>query len=191
MTIFLLIISGIAMSFMLPADIREQTIHTVVTKPVERFEIVLGRFLGFTALMTAVLFGMTLLSLLYVVRSIDPDAAAECLKAREPVYGDLTFEGTTKEDRGENVGMEWEYRSYISGPMPGQPPQYAIWTFDHPCPAGSKTARQSTASSRSPSIARQRARKTPVSAADSCSPRGVFREATRMLTSIAPSATRS
>ena len=34
-------------SFGIPNDIKNLTIHTVVTKPVERFEIVLGRFLGY------------------------------------------------------------------------------------------------------------------------------------------------
>ncbi len=32
-------------AFSIPTDVRSQTIHTIVTKPVERYEIVLGRFL--------------------------------------------------------------------------------------------------------------------------------------------------
>jgi hypothetical protein len=46
-----------------------------------------------------------------------------------PLYGDLHFENTANREKGENVGREWEYRSYISGPMPAQPPQFAVWDF--------------------------------------------------------------
>ncbi len=129
MTALLLFTATILAAFSIPADIKQQTIHTIVTKPVERFEIVLGRFLGFLALMTVVLIIMTAVSLLYVLRGVNPEAASESLKARMPLYGDLHFENTTNREKGENVGREWEYRSYISGPMPAQPPQYAVWDF--------------------------------------------------------------
>src|SRR5262249_5989827 len=133
--------SMILASFSLPADIRNQTIHTVVTKPVERFEIVLGRFVGFAGLMTAILLVMTAVSLVYVLRGVNPEAAAESLKARGPVYGDRSLEGTTNTEKGESVGREWDYRSYISGPMPGQSPQYAIWSMkDLPAGLGDRKA---------------------------------------------------
>ena len=51
----LLLAASLLAAFSIPSDVRSQTIHTVVTKPVERFEIVLGRILGYTLLMTAVL----------------------------------------------------------------------------------------------------------------------------------------
>jgi ABC-type transport system involved in multi-copper enzyme maturation permease subunit len=130
MTFFFLALAVILASFSIPADIKQQTIQTIITKPVERFEVVLGRFFGYVGVLSIVLVAMMTVSLLYVVRGIDPDAAAESLKARDPVYGTLAFQGTTRADRGENVGKEWDYRSYISGPMPGQPTQYAVWSFD-------------------------------------------------------------
>ena len=40
-------------SLSLPADIKNRTLHTVVTKPVRPSEIVLGRILGFAAVGTA------------------------------------------------------------------------------------------------------------------------------------------
>jgi ABC-type transport system involved in multi-copper enzyme maturation permease subunit len=134
MTVLLLLPAVLLTAFSIPADIRHQTIHTIVTKPVERFEIVLGRFLGYLALMTVVLAVMTAFSLLYVVRGVNPEAAAESLKARDPLYGDLTFENTSKgkeSEKAENVGREWEYRSYISGPTGerNKPPQFAAWKF--------------------------------------------------------------
>ncbi len=116
-------------SFGIPDDIRHQTIHTVLTKPVQRFEIFLGRFLGYAALMTLVLVVISALGLVYVLRGVDQEAADESLKARVPLYGALHFEGTKEREKGENVGREWEYRSYIFGPQANQPTQYAVWEF--------------------------------------------------------------
>ena len=128
-----LLTSSLLAAFSIPADIKSQTIHTIVTKPVERFEIVVGRFLGFTALMTVILFVMTATSLLYVIRGIDPAAASESLKARVPIYGDLSFLNTENDKKGDNVGREWEYRSYIAGPgMGGKGTATAVWTFPFP-----------------------------------------------------------
>jgi hypothetical protein len=129
MTALLLFTAALLSAFSIPADIRNQTIHTIITKPVERFEIVLGRFLGYLGLMTLVLLVMTAVSLLYVLRGVNPEAAAESLKAREPVYGELSFENSPRKERGEDVGREWGYRSYISAPMPGQQPIIAVWDF--------------------------------------------------------------
>jgi ABC-type transport system involved in multi-copper enzyme maturation permease subunit len=133
LTIVFLVLAALLGSFSIPRDVVKQTIHTIVTKPVERYEIVLGRFLGNGVLLTAGLFLLTGLSLLYVVRGITAEAAEESFKARIPIEPDrLTFYGTGKEDRGESVGREWDYRSYIRGRPPraaGQPKQYAIWWF--------------------------------------------------------------
>jgi ABC-type transport system involved in multi-copper enzyme maturation permease subunit len=129
MKILLLVTAIILAAFSIPTDIRKQTIHTIVTKPVERFEILLGRFLGFTGLMTLVLLLMTTVSVVYVLRGIDPAAAAESLKAREPLYGDLRYENTSSDRAGTNVGREWDYRSYITVSPPNQPMQYAVWDF--------------------------------------------------------------
>jgi ABC-type transport system involved in multi-copper enzyme maturation permease subunit len=129
MKIVLLITAVIVAAFSIPTDIRRQTIHTIVTKPVERFEIVLGRFFGFTLLMTLVLVLMTAVSVVYVLRGVDPAAAEESLKAREPFYGTLHFQNTGNEQKGTNVGREWDYRSYITASTANQEPQYAIWDF--------------------------------------------------------------
>jgi ABC-type transport system involved in multi-copper enzyme maturation permease subunit len=129
MSILLLFVAVLMSAFSIPTDIRQQTIHTIVTKPVERFEVVLGRFLGFLALMTIVLVIMTMVSLFMVRSGVTPEAAAESLKAREPLYGDLRFENTENERLATNVGREWDYRSYITRPNPGQLPQTARYDF--------------------------------------------------------------
>jgi hypothetical protein len=127
--LLLLLAAGLLASFGIPDDMRQQTIHTVLTKPVQRFEIFLGRFVGYMLLMSLVLGVVSALGLVYVLRNIDPDAQAESLKARVPVYGELEYEGTPDRKKGENVGREWEYRGYIMGTLPGQPPQFALWNF--------------------------------------------------------------
>jgi hypothetical protein len=125
MTPLLLVVASLLAAFGIPADLRNQTIHTIVTKPVERFEIVLGRFFGYGALMTLVLLAMTGISLLYVSREIDVDAQEESMKARVPVFGNLRYAG--RDSEGTNVGREWEYRRYIEG-GPNSPAR-AIWSF--------------------------------------------------------------
>ena len=153
MTPLLLASAALLASFSIPTDIKQQTIHTIVTKPVERFEIVLGRFLGYTTLLTLVLIVMSVLSLFYVLRGANPAAADESLKAREPIYGNLSFERVEGEytenefatgDAGVNVGRVWNYYTHISGQderNTREPIVYAVWTFkDLP----SKLAKQDT-----------------------------------------------
>jgi len=129
MTPLLLLTAALLASFSIPTDIRQQTIHTIVTKPVQRFEIVLGRFLGFTLLMSAVLLTLTSFSLLLIRASnVDDAARAESLQARDPLYGQLNFFARNKEAdwRGDSVGREWEYRKYIAGGSS----QRAIWHYN-------------------------------------------------------------
>jgi hypothetical protein len=132
MGLVMLVLMALIASFGIPDDIRHQTIHTVLTKPVQRFEVFLGRFLGYTVLMTGALAVVTGFALLYVLRNLNPEAEKESLKAREPFYGSLSFQGTKEKDKGENVGREWAYRTYISGKPRNAPEQtqYAVWSFD-------------------------------------------------------------
>jgi hypothetical protein len=128
MTPLLLVTGVILASFGIPNDLRHQTIHTIVTKPVERFEIFLGRFLGYTTLMTLVLLAMATVSLLYfaVPGRIHPEAARESWRARVPIYGELHLEGVPTQ-KGIRVARAWDYRRYI----PGGPasPARAVWSF--------------------------------------------------------------
>jgi hypothetical protein len=103
-----------------------------VTKPVEKFEVVLGRFLGYAGLLTIGLFLVSLLSLVYIVRGVNEESAKESYKARVPIYGHLRFAGTKKEEEADSVGREWSYRTYITGPTyTRREPlrQFAVWDF--------------------------------------------------------------
>jgi ABC-type transport system involved in multi-copper enzyme maturation permease subunit len=116
-------------AFGIPTDIRNQTIHTVVTKPVEKFEIALGRFFGYLSLTSMVLVVFLAFSVAIIaVAPVDKDAREESYHARVPVYGELSFQGPRNTHyEGESVGREWEYRRYMPG---GQNSPYrALWSF--------------------------------------------------------------
>ncbi len=138
MSVLLIFTASLLSGFSIPTDIKNLTIHTIVTKPVERFEIVMGRFLGYVALETMVLIGLTGVSLFAISTSaVNPEAREESMRAREPIYGLLGFarerEKPSSREReisafeGIDVGREYNYRRYIAGaPMS---PHRAIWMF--------------------------------------------------------------
>lgn len=137
--VLLLLTGSLLAGLSLPADMKRQSLQTVVTKPVERFEILLGRIQGFTYLMTVVLLTMSGLSLVYMIRDINPEASRESLKARVPVYANLRFlnlpsNSGGSEQRGENVGREWDYRGYLPGSRATKvnPPQASFEFFEIP-----------------------------------------------------------
>ena len=135
LSLLTLILAVLLSSMGIPNDIKNLNIFTVVSKPVLRFEIVLGRFFGYLALMTLVLLGLTGVSLVLVLNtSISDKAKEETYKARVPFRGNLEFKSMVGAERlekkdfaGTNVGREFDYRRYIAGS--GESPQRAIWRF--------------------------------------------------------------
>ena len=98
----------------IPEDIRVRSLHTVVTKPVRRNEIVMGRILGFTTVAAGIVAMMGVVGYIWVLRQVPNNASLIC---RVPVYGTLEFldnEGNISE-KGINTGDIWEFRSYIEG----------------------------------------------------------------------------
>lgn len=98
----------------IPEDIRVRSMHTVVTKPVRRNEIVMGRILGFATVAAGVVALMGVIGYVWIRRQIPDNASLIC---RVPVYGTLQFldrEGNVSE-KGINTGDIWEFRSYIEG----------------------------------------------------------------------------
>ncbi len=128
LTLLVLFPAILLASFGIPNDIKNLNIYTVVSKPVERFEIVLGRFVGYVSLMTLVLIGLTGVSLVLITNSTVSDRALEeTFKARVPVRGKLEFKSRKADFDGTNVGREFDYRRYIVGDA--NSPQRAIWHF--------------------------------------------------------------
>lgn len=113
----------------LPEDIRLRSLHTVVTKPVRRSEIVLGRIFGFSLVSSTIVLVMGGVGYIWVLRQVPGDAELIC---RVPVYGTIAFldrEGQPT-DKGVNTGDVWEFRSYIEGGTKSA----AIYSF--PVPSG-------------------------------------------------------
>jgi ABC-type transport system involved in multi-copper enzyme maturation permease subunit len=65
-----LLLALILSSLSLPVDIKNRTLHMVVTKPVRASEVVLGRILGFVAVGTLLLAVMGTISYAFVVRGL-------------------------------------------------------------------------------------------------------------------------
>jgi hypothetical protein len=136
LTLLVLVPAVLLASFGIPNDIKNLNIYTVVTKPIERFEMVLGRFVGYVSLMTLVLIGLTGVSLVLIANStISEKAKEETYKARVPVRGKLEFTsliGSERDDKqdftGTNVGREFDYRKYIAGGREAL--QRAVWHFE-------------------------------------------------------------
>ncbi|HQR05775.1 MAG TPA: hypothetical protein PLN21_03080 [Gemmatales bacterium] len=130
-TTMVLVTTGILACFSLPTDIKQQTIFTVVTKPVQKLEIMLGRILGLVFLMTLILFIAASISLIYVARGVDPEVA-KTIRARNVANGALRFREIDEQgktifaERGRSsIGRVWEYFQYLAGGTS----QEAIWFF--------------------------------------------------------------
>jgi len=142
----------------LPTDIQQQTIYTVVSKPVRRLELIWGRMIGYMAIVTVLIAVFGLISLAYLwrtvgvtIREIDARAAeaekanrlteAKLLReqadqrrtrmqARVPVKGSLSFLDSrgTPHAVGIDVGQEQSMREPRSH-IEGATPSTAIWSF--------------------------------------------------------------
>lgn len=126
---FLLSLMAILIScWGLPADIKAKSLHTVVTKPVRRSEIVLGRIIGYSSVVLSVMVVTAVFGYVWIQRQV-PDLAKSQLVARVPVYGELSFLDRTgvPSKEGVNVGDVWGYRSYIEGLSKAR----AIWKFEN------------------------------------------------------------
>ncbi len=112
----------------IPEDIRVRSLHTVVTKPARRNEVVIGRMLGFSAISTLIVGVMGVVGYVWIVRQV-PDSVP--LICRVPIYGNLHFlDRTGAPGQGVNVGDIVETRQFIEGGTKAA----AIWDF--PMPAG-------------------------------------------------------
>ena len=103
-TIYLSMLFALVLSALsLPADIRDRTLHTVVTKPVRKIEIVLGRVLGFIFVGTILLGGIGLISYGFTVRSLNHthQLTADMLHAESlPGNRGTLLRGTTSRSHG-------------------------------------------------------------------------------------------
>jgi ABC-type transport system involved in multi-copper enzyme maturation permease subunit len=142
----------------LPTDIQQQTIYTVVSKPVRRLEMIWGRMLGFMAIVTVLILIFGGVSLLYLKRTVgltidatyaaarkaqeenrmdafkqymeQADQLRTRMAARVPVKGSLSFLDSrgTPHAMGIDVGQEQSMKEPRSH-IEGATPATAIWSF--------------------------------------------------------------
>jgi len=142
----------------IPTDIQQQTIYTVVSKPVRRLELVWGRMIGYMAIVTGLIVVFGLISLAYLwrtvgvtIREIDAEAVRlekagklteaklkreeadqrrTRMTARVPVKGSLSFLDSRGVPHavGIDVGQEQSMREPRSH-IEGATPSTAIWSF--------------------------------------------------------------
>ena len=112
----------------LPADIRDRSLHTVVTKPVRRSEVVLGRIGGYVFVVTCLLLVVSAVGYAWVLRVV-PARAQRQLISRVPLYVDPQNFHMLKEDgtefAGINVGDVWDFRRFINGGTK----ERVVWEF--------------------------------------------------------------
>lgn len=111
----------------IPEDIKQRSLHTIVTKPARRLEVVLGRMLGFGAIGTVILAVMGVVGYIWIIRQI-PAEQRDQLICRDPMFGNLTFldrEGAP--GQGVNVGDLRQFRSFVEGATKSR----AIWTIEN------------------------------------------------------------
>ncbi len=117
----------------IPEDIRIRSLHTVVTKPVRRVEIVLGRMLGFSLMSGVILLLMGVIGYVWIERQAPKNLdKSKFLTCRVPVYGGLFFldrQGLPT-TTGLNVGDPWLYRSFVEGNSRCR----AVWIFNEVTP---------------------------------------------------------
>ena len=110
----------------LPEDIRIRSLHTVVTKPARRIEIVIGRMAGMGIVACLVLLVMGVIGAVWIYRKL-PENSRNQLTCRVPVFGQLYFFDNDGQPAatGINVGDTWMYRSHIAGNSRAR----AVWMF--------------------------------------------------------------
>jgi hypothetical protein len=142
----------------LPSDIQQQSIYTVVSKPVRRLEMIWGRMIGYMAIVTVLVIIFGGISLAYLWRTVgvaikNTEAAAvkaqkenrprdyaqlkeqadqlrSRMAARVPVKGSLSFLDSrgTPHAMGIDVGQEQSMKEPRSH-IEGATPATAIWNF--------------------------------------------------------------
>ncbi len=119
----------------IPEDIRIRSLHTVVTKPARRVEVVLGRMLGYGTMAVGILVLMGAFGYVWIQRQVPDDlkgigeGSSNLLTCRVPVYGEqfyfLDRQGLPSRT-GLNVGDTWKFRSFVEGNSRSR----AVWMFN-------------------------------------------------------------
>src|SRR6185369_2511226 len=106
-----------------PEDIRLRSLHTVVTKPVRRHEIVLGRILGYCAIGGLVLVVMGIVGYIWIERQIPDPGQMHFSRADADRDGSLSqSEWTAKENKPV---LDMFERAQVAMKFPMSPAEFA------------------------------------------------------------------
>jgi hypothetical protein len=111
----------------LPAEIKDRSLHTIVTKPVRRSEIVIGRMAGYGLLTTLVLVAVAIVGYVWIKRVV-PETSQRQLTSRRPIYSTAFYYYNREGERSDeklNTGDIWQFRGFIEG----QTKARAVWEF--------------------------------------------------------------
>ena len=109
----------------LPADIKDRSLHTVVTKPVRRSEVVLGRIAGYSFVITAILLAVSVVGYAWILRVV-PERSQRQLISRVPRFGGMKMLDQNGDlFTGVNVGDMLDLRRFIAGGTK----ELAMWQF--------------------------------------------------------------
>lgn len=114
---FLLIVMALLIAcWGIPADIKARSLHTVVTKPVRRSEIVVGRIVGYIAVLSVVLVATSLVGYFWISSQVPARSQAQLI-SRVVQYGEMSFKDRNGDPaaHGINVGDMWGYREFVEG----------------------------------------------------------------------------
>jgi hypothetical protein len=158
-SILLTVMVTILTPLSLPTDIQQQTIYTVVSKPVRRLELIWGRMIGYMALVTLLVAVFGGISLVYLWRTVyskieateasavkaqkdgrmtdakmlaeQADQLRTRMSARVPIKGSLAFLDSrgTPHAVGIDVGGEQGSMREPRSHIEGATPSAAIWSY--------------------------------------------------------------
>ena len=114
-----LLLTLILCTLSLPADLKNRTLHTIVTKPVRASEIILGRILGFIAIGTALLLVMGTVSFFFVNRGLYHEHALIVSQDSDPKHPIQPTRTTTARYHFHAVSVD----SDPTGPVALEPSQ--------------------------------------------------------------------
>jgi hypothetical protein len=162
-SILLTVMVTIMTPLSLPTDIQQQTIYTVVSKPVRRIELIWGRMIGYMAIVTLLVLVFGGISLFYLQRTVggklveielqaskaqkenrisdykqhmdQADQIRKRMQARVPIKGSLSFLDSHEQPKamGIDVGSDQSMREPRSH-IEGATPSAAIWRFGRRVP---------------------------------------------------------
>src|SRR5947199_8771751 len=102
-SLLLTVMVAILTPLSLPQDIQNQTIYTVVSKPVRRIELIWGRMLGFMAIVTVLVLVFGAIDLMYLKRNVGGTIAATDQAAADQLKKGKTMEAAQLREQSEQI----------------------------------------------------------------------------------------